>query len=560
MEGSVSKDAGVAKTKLQVARELRAEARVVLAQGLLRVAAREGDEQAMLELALAHDRGDWGVKLDLEAFRQWLWKAAAAGCPEAMARCARMYQLLGDDAAAQVVGRAAYETGHPLAQAMSLSHGLGVPMDKALSGACFVFAAKTGSAEAQFTLGKGEGATTPSEVKYARMWALEAAAQGHGAAIIVLAEKSDLTTAFAWYEKAAKLGRADAMWHLAIHYKNGFGTAVNAQKSSELVLRAAEQGYAAAMEPASRLAKQFPEQVEAVRRQHQQDCVDALHWFRDHGEDVSCPEALEWAAMATELADAYAEYCMGVLLLEGHNVALGCARGLRYLNESANHGHAPAMYELGRCYYAGRAVAHDSREALRLFESAAQLGHARAQCALGYCFLAGQCAPKDVAAAVQWFGKSAEQRDPVGMFFLGLCLRRGRGVAKDNAKASSWLAAAAEAGDAHAQLQLGIWGFRDVKKSWSELVRKAAETLPVAQRVWAACLMFGLGCHADGALALESYRRSELCSPCLGSADETVELRRLGQNVLRVMNECEAWAWVRPPDSWASALTVLQSK
>jgi TPR repeat protein len=155
--------------------------------------------------------------------------------------------------------------------------------------------------------------------------------------------------------------------------------------------------------------------------------VDALHWFCDNGEDVSCSEALAWTAWATELADAYAEYCMGVLLLEGHNVLLNHEKGMHYLTESSNHGHAPAMFELGRCYYAGRAVAHDSREALGMFERAAKHGHAKAQCALGYCFLAGQCAPKDEATAVQWFSKSAEQRDPVGMFYFGLCLRRGWG-------------------------------------------------------------------------------------------------------------------------------------
>ncbi len=290
-------------SKLQLAHHFRVGGQLELARVLLRVAAREGDTEAMLALARSYvPGGSWGDgKLGLVESFTWLKKAAEAGCSEAMGRLARyLNQGHGcerDEEAAQEWGRRALASGSVLAMALCCEQGVGVPLDFVKAYALYLKAADGGNVEAQFVQGKTQERCGPNCWKTAVNWYTRAAERNHVNAQAALASlckdgkgiPRDTKKAFTWAMRAALQGHVDSMYHVATTYLNkNKRTAKEAKGAREWVMKAAAAGHAEAQLLAERYTNNERDKFEEMRKD---ECTDALFWWEDNDFDL-CGETV----------------------------------------------------------------------------------------------------------------------------------------------------------------------------------------------------------------------------------------------------------------------------
>jgi hypothetical protein len=193
----------------------------------LRGMAESGDPAAMTALAQRYETGD-GVELDLDKAIDWYRRAAA-----------------GDDAISQ------YQLGQ-----MYLNGGI-QPADSGRAAELFMRAAAHGHAGAQAALARlyerGDG--VPQDYRRA--------AQFYTLAAMRLAEDGGLWSgrlgrqatpeSVRWYERAARLGVAEAQYDLARAYELGHGTVQNLMQAEFWYREAATQGHDRAAEALARL-------------------------------------------------------------------------------------------------------------------------------------------------------------------------------------------------------------------------------------------------------------------------------------------------------------------
>ncbi len=148
----------------------------------------------------------------------------------------------------------------------------------------------------------------PGRQAEARAYASSAAALGEHEAAWILGRalfdgsgtdngQPDMPQARAWLEKAAKAGHADAMYRLALMYKNGYGGTQDWQQGASWLARAVKLGHADAM---FMLANAYHD-GQGVARDEQQ----ALRLYQAAAEK-------EQPLAAQMLAQAYAQGRLGL--------------------------------------------------------------------------------------------------------------------------------------------------------------------------------------------------------------------------------------------------------
>jgi hypothetical protein len=215
--------------------------------------------------------------------------------------------------------------------------------------------ADTGDAKAQLALGRlyQSGAVAPN-----------------GSA------QHDYAGAAYWYHQASDRGEPQAMYELAVLYRNGLGVSVDASQSFQLLQKAAEANYAPAMALLS----------------------DA---YADQKTPVSGQRATYWAMKAAEAGDPQGwlvlgfEYNTGKL---GGEPPYWYARAMEAYKKAADGGNCSAMMAIGDLYATGSGVRADQAQA--------QSWHARAQsCQGGNISLLQQ-------QVAQYKARAAAARDP----------------------------------------------------------------------------------------------------------------------------------------------------
>ena len=145
------------------------------------------------------------------------------------------------------------------------------------------------------------------------------------------------------------------------------------------------------------------------------------------------------------------------------------------LRRAARSGMKEALVLLGDCYSDGFGVSLDQTEAARLYRLAEGQGFPHAQISLAHSYAQGLGVPKNDAEAMSLLLAAASAGDPFAYFFLGVFYADGICVAVNPAESVKWL-------------------------------RKAAETIPLAQVALAECYMEGFGVDADEDRALDYAR------------------------------------------------------
>ena len=177
---------------------------------------------------------------------------------------------------------------------------------------------------------------------------------------------------------------------------------------------------------------------------------------------------------------AGAQNDLGVLCLNGDNMARDDEQAVEWFRKAAEQDLAVAQHNLALRYYNGGGVERDWKEAVKWFRRAAEQGLAESQLNLGLRYVRGEGVERDPVQAVKWYRRAAEQGLADAQLCLGLCYYSGEGVEQNLEQAAEWFRKAAEQGRIDAQLCYGkcLFHGEGVKQDLvqaAEWFRRAAE-------------------------------------------------------------------------------------
>jgi len=263
--------------------------------------------------------------------------------------------------------------------------------------------------------------------------------------------EKDLSKAKDYFEKAAALDNADALYGLGKLYLNKEFTEADTQKAVDYLTSAAEKGHSYAQYA---LGKLF------------------LMGKRDTINTQSAYYALYWLEEAAKQDNTDAQCLLGKVLLQGEITDQDTGRAAALLKKAIENGSAYAAYLLGKEYLDGAVLLQDVPEALRLLTLSADKGFTPAEYMIGRLLYKGEAIPQDIPKALAYLERAAEKENPYAAYLAGkICLTED--AVKDVQKAIRLLKAAAEQENDYAEYMLGklyLYG-RDVERDYEEAIR-----------------------------------------------------------------------------------------
>ena len=266
-------------------------------------------------------------------------------------------------------------------------------------------------------LNKLKPTLSPQDPKFASWWE---SADGLVIRAKAAEDEDKLDEALFLYEKAAKMGDADAQYKCGVMYYDEYGV-----------------------------------------------------MYCDNGTR-SLDKALYWYEKAARQGNVDAQYICGGMYNCGEGTAKNTARALYWFEKAAERGHAECQFICGEMYKDGEGVAADPKKALYWYEKAAEQDIHRAQYLRGLMYYCGEGTAVDKKKALYWCEKLAGLGYNDCQFICGKMYEDGNGIAADPKKALYWYESAAEQGCAKAQFQCGcMYGDgvgtarnRDKAKEW----------------------------------------------------------------------------------------------
>jgi len=274
--------------------------------------------------------------------------------------------------------------------------------------------------------------------------------------------KKDPKQARMYFEKAAELGNADAMYGLGKLYLSRDFSGRDVKKAIDYLMGAAGKDHDYAMYTLGKLfleGKEIPKNPEYALR-WLEEAVEKENPYAEYllgktllqGVDLpqNIPRAVSLLERAVSRNNPYAAYALGKALLEGTVLLQDLPRAMELLAFSADRGFSAAQYLLGKIFSNGELLPKDIPRAVRYLTSAAERDHEYAQYLLGKLYLADEGIPKDANAALYWFTRAADQGNAFAQYQLGKLFLYGREVEQDMEKAISYLTASADQGNVYA--------------------------------------------------------------------------------------------------------------
>jgi len=236
---------------------------------------------------------------------------------------------------------------------------------------------------------------------------------------------ANLEQAVEYFQKAANLGEAAALYKLGRHYENN---EKNWPRAIECLEKAAALGYAEAM-----------------------DRLGAIY-YKGKITTQNKEKAFAYFQRAAAHGSAAGQYNQGFCYLEGEGVSGDANKAFDCFQLPAQQGIAKAYCCMGICYFEGNGVSKDAAMAFRCFKKAAELMDVEAQTWLGICYLRGEVVPQDLNKAIDCFEIAATQGDSLGQNYLSFCYKYGRGVEKDFRLSTHWQKCAITKGNRKEQI------------------------------------------------------------------------------------------------------------
>ena len=282
----------------------------------------DGDSESQFLLGLCYAWGEKGMHKDLQKSYTYILKAAKQGQADAECQIGA-WNLRGEiveknyrEAVKWFLSSAQHNnSGGQFYLALCYENGLGVDKNLHTAKHWYNKAALQGLAEAQYRF----------------------------AVLSVVTEKKFTQESIKWLEKSAQQDNDEALYLLALCYKNGDGVKVDIPMAVKLLKKG--------------VARNNPES------QHE---LAMIYFHGMGGEKPNRPEAV------------------------------------RLLKAAASQGHPGALYDLGLCYYNGEEVKKDLGQAVSLFTKAANAGYADAAFNLFVCYINGEGVKQDNEEALKW--------------------------------------------------------------------------------------------------------------------------------------------------------------
>ena len=260
--------------------------------------------------------------------------------------------------------------------------------DKNLALAYGKIAADRGDTQAQVLVGHilMRGETGLIDTTGAAEALQKAALKDDPDALVALAElamhsQAELTPtdAISYLERAAALGRHDAMRVLADVYDEGKTIPQDTVKATEWRAKAAVDGDAlAARAMGDELAQKDP--------------------F----------EALQWYEHAATLGDPQSAYIAALMYAENFEIRPDEKKAATLMRQAANANIAPAMADYGLLVYQGAGVEKNDKSAAKWFERAAKAGDSEGQFLYAFTLAKGDGIPQSFEDAYYWLLRSGE--------------------------------------------------------------------------------------------------------------------------------------------------------
>ena len=258
----------------------------------------------------------------------------------------------------------------------------------------------------------------------------------------------------------------------------------------------------------------------------------ARHWLKNRTGDLE--QAVKWIQKAAEGENTTAVYTLGKLYLKGDVVAQDIKAAMELFDQAAVKGHDYAAYRLGCLYLSGKMTEKNVEAAVAWLETAAEANNPLALYRLGKLFLMGEDVPKDVQRTIHFFKRAAESGSEYAEFQLGKLYLQGEDVPKNVKEAVVWLSRCADCGNQFAQYTLGklyLCGWdvpRDREKAIPLLEAAAAQG-----NIYAQFLLEHLDSFRDPSVFLSATRLLHQLTKVFQEEEQRVGVRRM--NVDRKM-------------------------
>lgn len=363
----------------------------------LESAADNGNIDALLKAALAHDSGGW-ADLDYEKACSYYAKLAEVG-----------------------------HAGATTCLAYNYEHGLGVPKDFGKAAELYEKAIQLGDPRAMTNLAllyQNEEAIGKDEKRAVELLA-EAAKQGYPQAEVLLGfayyegkgVSTDLGEALKLWETAAEQGDSTAQNLLGTAYADkSFESFIDYNRAVAYFRPLAEQGdVEAACHLADSLEKIYAwdEAKEWYRKAAEAGNVEAqfqLGMSAYLHEDYV--EAARWTQPAAEQGHLGAMNVMADMLFYGYGpVQQDQAKSCEYYIKTAELGNTHGLYRAGRCFYLGVGTGKDKSRAFKYFLQARERGSNEMWFELGNCFFVGDGVEQNIPEAIKCYEKGVETTD-----------------------------------------------------------------------------------------------------------------------------------------------------
>ncbi len=167
-------------------------------------------------------------------------------------------------------------------------------------------------------------------------------------------------------------------------------------------------------------------------------------------------EAMECFTMSAEQGNAYAQYRLGRLYLDGTESGKDIDAAVHWLSKSAEQENDMALYTLGKSYLSEKDVPKNVPFAVSCLERAAKLENSYAEYQLGQLYIQGIDVPQDVGLGLWYLNSAADKDNDRTLYALGkLYLTGENGVEQNVGKALDCFHRAADLDNAAACYQLG---------------------------------------------------------------------------------------------------------
>jgi TPR repeat protein len=150
--------------------------------------------------------------------------------------------------------------------------------------------------------------------------------------------------------------KADAIYAEAVKFYKGEGCAKDDAKAARLFKQAGEMGdvdgvfdYGLCLEDGIGVAKDENEAFALISRAGTQGLARAqsklgeCYYVGKMGQEVDYAESAKWFGKAAEQGDAWAEFCLGVMYIEGKGVRKNTVEGTKWLRKAAAQGQPDAV-------------------------------------------------------------------------------------------------------------------------------------------------------------------------------------------------------------------------